>query len=69
MLVMPQTAVEQQPPQSHGTAFADQLVGAQALSVFESCLRSSDPLVVDPSATEEIIDKGASSGDRTCRID
>jgi len=69
ILAVVQTAIEQQPAQSHGTRLADQLVGAQALAVLEPRLRPSDPLVVDPAATEQIIDKGTSSSDRTRWID
>ena len=69
ILAMVQTTIEQQPAQSHGTRLANQLVGAQALAVLEPCLRPSNPLVVDPAATEQIIDEGTSSSDRTRWID
>src|SRR5580692_4612166 len=65
---MPQTAIKQQSAQSHAASLSDQLVGAKALSVLESCLRPADALVVDPPAAEEIVDKGSSRSDRACRV-
>ena len=65
---MPQTAIKQQPAQSHGIALAYQLVGAEARAVPEPSFWSPDTLVVNPPAAEEILDEGSSSSDRTCRV-